>query len=285
MDGRELLGLWWTVPGGLALVGYGLSLAGMTRPQRAVWVTARVVAVRTPAHGASKGPGLPVTVAFQDPATGAEFTLPNAGRHGEAVHQAWVGREFAVRYPRGRPDRFQLLTDTVREKGGLGGPNCAVFLLALGLVIQATVSWGYPWALLGFGGLVTAAMASSRDIQSARARAALLASAIAVPGRVVAVTRDEYTDGEGDTIVNHAPVVVFTTHTGIEVTALCREGVREPGTSLGRALTVHYAPADPAVLTPDLAHDRRERAGAIAFVVVLLVIGIAAVVAGAITVR
>ena len=35
MDLQELLGLWWTVPAGLALVGYACSLAGLTRPQRA----------------------------------------------------------------------------------------------------------------------------------------------------------------------------------------------------------------------------------------------------------
>jgi hypothetical protein len=283
MDGREVLGLWWTVPAGLALLGYGRSLAGVTRQQRAVWATARIVEVRRPAHGDSQRPGIPVTVAFRDPATGQEFTLPNAGRHGDPVHEAWVGREFPVRYPPGRPDRFHLMTDVFGEKAGLVGPNCAVVLLLLGLVIQATVTWGHPWALLGFGGLLTAAMLFSRDLGLMRARAALLASALAVPARVVAVTKDVDTDGEGTVIVSHVSVVVFTTREGTRVTALCREGIPDPGRSLGRDLTIHYAPADPAVFTPDPAHERRDRAKTVALVVVPLLTGIAAVVAGAVT--
>jgi hypothetical protein len=283
MDVQEVLGLWWTVPAGLAVLGYGCSLAGVTRAQRAVWATARIVEVRRPAHGDSRKPGIQVTVAFQDPATGQEFTLPNAGRHGDPVHEAWLGREFPVRYPRGRPERFHLMTDVFGERGGLVGPSCAVVLLLLGLVIQATVTWGYPWALLGFGGLLTAAMLLSRDLGLMRARAALLASAVAVPGQVVAVTKDVETDGEGTTFVCHEPVVAFTTREGTRVTALCREGIPDPGRSLGRDLTIHYAPADPAVFTPDPDHDRRDRAKTVALVVASLLTGIAAVVAGVVT--
>lgn len=242
MSFSEAVALWWVVPAGLALLGYGLSLAGLSRAQRAEWVTARIVEVLPPAHGDSKRPGIPVTVAFQDPAGGAEFTLPNAGKHGDAVHQAWVGREVDVRYPPGRPHRFRIVLDASDEKHGRAGPNCTVFLLLLGVAIHATVARGYPYALIGFGGLVTYCTAFGQDIRQARARDALLASAVAVPGRVVAVTRDVYTDGEGGEVINHAPVVAFTTLDGTRVTALSLDGIPAPSRSLDRDLTIHYSP-------------------------------------------
>ncbi len=277
-----MLALWWAVPAGLALFGYGCSLAGVTRPQRAVWVTARVVEVHPPGHGDSKRPGIPVTVAFQDPATGRELRLRHAGKRGHVVEAAWVGQTFPVRYPRGRPERSRLMLDLVGETRGLGGPNCMVFLLLVGMVIHAFVVWGPPTGLICLGGLLFVIVAISRDDRHARDRAALLDAAVAVPGRVVAVTKDVYTDGEGDEIVNHAPVVTFTTHQGIQVTTLCRDGIPEPSRSLDRELTIHYAPTDPSVLTPDLDHDRRERAAAVRFVVRLLLAGIAAVAVGVI---
>ncbi|MFJ7496405.1 DUF3592 domain-containing protein [Streptomyces sp. NPDC097727] len=281
MTSYEVLALWWVVPAGLALLGYGRSLAGVTRAQRAVWVKARIVEVGQPAHGDSEKPGIPVTFAFQDPSTGQEFTLPNTGRHGDAIQEAWVGREVDVRYPPGQPHRFLVVLDTVGEKSGRNGPNCAVVLLLIGLVIHATVVWGYPWALLGFGALLTAVGAISPDIRVARARNALLASAVAVPARVVAVTKDVYTDDEAGEIVNHTPVVTFTTRQGTYVTVLSRDGISGPGLSLGRDLTIHYAPTDPAVYTPDPAADRRSGAKSIAFIVALLLTGTAAIVIGA----
>lgn len=276
-----MIALWWVVPTGLALLGYVLSLAGLTRAQRADWVKARIVEVGQPAHGASKEPGIPVTVAFQDPCTGREFILPNAGKHGGAIEEAWVGREFEVRYPPGRPDRFRVVLDTACEKNGCIGPNCTVILLLIGLAIHATVIWGWPAALLGFGALVTAFAAASPDIRLARARDALLASAVAVPARVVAVTKDVYTDGEGSEIVNHAPIVTFTTLEGTHVTVLSRDGIPAPGRSLGRDLTLYYAPSDPAVYTTDLAADRRGNESAIGVIIILLVGGVAAMVTGA----
>jgi hypothetical protein len=281
MNWQGMLGLWWTVPAGLALMGYGGSLAGVTRPQRAVWVTARVVEVHQPEHGDSKRPGIPVTVAFQDPDTGMEFRLRHAGRNNHVVDAAWLGREFPVRYPRGRPERFHLMLDTVGETRGLGAPNCMVFLLLVGLVVQSFFARGWPTGLICLGGLLFLIGALSRDIRSVRARAALLDGAVAVPGRVVAVTKDVYTDGEGSELVNHAPVVAFTTRGGILVTALCREGIPKPGLSLGRELTIHYAPADWSVLTPDLDHDRRDRAATVRFVVMLRLAAIATVATGA----
>ncbi|MEO3755237.1 DUF3592 domain-containing protein [Streptomyces sp. B6B3] len=271
------------MPAGLALLGYGISLTGMTRAQRAVWVKARIIRVGQPAHGASEGPRIPVTLAFQDPATGEEFILSNAVKHGDVIEQAWVGREFEVRYPPGRPHRFRVVLDGVGERNGRTGPNCAVILLLVGLVVHATVVWGYPWALLGFGALLTVSAAISPDIRLARARDALLASAIAVPARVVAVTKDVYTDGEGDEIVVHTPVVTFTTLEGTHVTGVSRDGIPDPGLSLDRDLTIYYAPSDPAVYTPDLAADRRDNERAIGTIIILLITGIAAVVAGAAT--
>ncbi|MFH8371177.1 DUF3592 domain-containing protein [Streptomyces sp. NPDC018031] len=282
MGGYDLLRLWWAVPAGLALLGYGLSLAGLTRAQRAVWVTARIVTVGQPEHGASKTPGIPVTVEFQDPATGQKHILPNAGKHGDAIEEAWVGREFSVRYPPGRPHLFRIVLHAGDRKGR-SGPNCTVALLLVGLVIHATVVRGYPWALLGFGALLTASAAASPDIRLARTRDALLASAVAVPARVVAVTKDVYTDGEGSEIVNHAPVVTFTTVDGVHVTVLSRDGIPEPRLSLGRELTIHYAPSDPAVYTPDPEADRRDNQKSVGLILILLIVGTAAVVAGAVT--
>ncbi|WP_129841590.1 DUF3592 domain-containing protein [Streptomyces sp. RFCAC02] len=281
MTGHEALQLWWVLPAGFALLGHGLSLAGLTRAQRAVWVTARIVEVGRPAHGASKRPGIPVTVAFRDPATGREFVLPNDGRHGDSVEEAWVGREFEVRYPPGQPHRFRIVLDTMGEKNGRLAPNCAIVLLLIGLVIHATVLWGYPWALLGFGALLTALAAASPDIRQARARDTLLATAIAVPGHVVAVTRDIYTDGEGDEIINHAPVVTFTTLDGTDITVLSRNGIPNPGKSLNRELTIHYAPTDPAIYTPDPKADRRDRERAIGWIIILLLLGTASTTTGA----
>lgn len=281
MDAQRMLGLWWTLPAGLAALGYVCSLAGVTRAQRAVWVTARVVEVHPPAHHDSQRPGIPVTVTFQDPATGREFRLRYAGRRGHVVEAAWVGREFPVRYPRRRPERFQLMVDVWGERRGLAAPNCTVFLTLVGLVVQSFFVWGRPWGLICVGGLLLLTGALSRDVEIARTRAALMHQAVAVPGRVVAVTRDIYTDGEGEEIPSHAPVVAFTTREGVQVTALCREGIPDPRRSLGRDVTIHYAPRDPSVLTPDPDHDRRARAAGVRFVAGLLLAGAAAVAAGA----
>lgn len=280
MSAYEVLGLWWVLPAGVALSGYAVSLAGLTRAQRAVWVSARVVRVGRLAHGASKRSGLPVAITFRDPSTRREFVLRNTGRHGDVVHEAWVGREFEVRYPPGHPHRFRIVLDTAGEKHGRIGSNCAVALLLVGSVVHAAAVRGYPWALLGFGALFAAFAAASPDIRQARARDALMASAVAVPARVVAVTMDVYTDGEGEEFVSHAPVVRFTTREGTEVTVLSLDGIPDPGLSLDRSLTVHYAPTDPAVWTADPAADRRGHAKAVGTIVTLLAVGAAAVATG-----
>ena len=272
-----MLGLWWTVPTGLAVVGYACSLAGLTRPQRAVWVTARVVEVHPPGHGESGKHAIPVTIVYHDPDTGREFRLRHEGRRGDRVEVAWVGREFPVRFPRRRPERFHLMLDSEGRTSGVGGPNCMVILLVVGLVVQSFFVWGWQWGLICVGGLLLLVVALSRDGEYVRARAAQLAEGVTVQGRVVAVTRDVYTDAEGVESVGHASVVAFTTREGVEVTALCTEGIRDVAQSLGRDVPLRYAPADPSLLTADPDHERRERVSNIRFVVSLLLTGIAAI--------
>ncbi|MFH9370964.1 DUF3592 domain-containing protein [Streptomyces anulatus] len=281
MDLQKLFGLWWTVPAGLALVGYACSLAGLTRPQRAVWVTARVVEVHPPGHGESGNDGIPVTIVYQDPDTGREFRLRHENRRGDRVLVAWVGQEFPVRFPRRRPERFYLMLDSEGRTSGTGGPNCMVFLLVLGLVVQSFFAWGWQWGLICVGGLLLLVVALSRDGAYARARAAQLAEGVTVRGRVVAVTRDVHSDGEGGESISHASVVAFTTHEGVEVTALCTQGIRNIARSLGRGIPLRYAPADPSLLTAEPDHERRERTSQIRFVVSLLVTGLAAIGMGA----
>jgi hypothetical protein len=123
MDVQGILGLWWTVPTGPALVGYACSPAGLTRPQRAVWVTARVVEVHPPGHGESRKHAIPVTIVYQDQGTGREFRLRHECRRGDRVEVAWVGREFPVRFPRRRPERFCLMLDSEGRTAGVGGPT------------------------------------------------------------------------------------------------------------------------------------------------------------------
>ncbi|MFF7051207.1 DUF3592 domain-containing protein [Streptomyces griseorubiginosus] len=277
MDLRNLLWWWWTVPAGLALVGYACSLAGLTRAQRAVWVTARVVEVHPPGHGESGERGIPVTIVYQDPGTGREFRLRHENRRGDRVLVAWVGQEFPVRFPRRRPDRFLLMLDSEGRTSGTGGPNCMVMLLVLGLVVQSFFAWGPQWGLICVGGLLLLVVALSRDSAYARARAAQLAGGVTVQGRVVAVTQDVHSDGEGGESVSHACVLAFTTHEGVEVTALCSRGISDVARSLGREVAVRYAPDDPSLLTTDPDHEHRERASHIRFVSALLVAGTAAI--------
>ncbi|MDG9687639.1 DUF3592 domain-containing protein [Streptomyces sp. DH18] len=281
MDLQELFGLWWTVPAGLALVGYACSLAGLTRPQRAVWVTARVVEVHPPGHGESGNHGIPVTIVYQDPGTGREFRLRHENKRGDRVLVTWVGQEFPVRFPRRRPERFYLMLDSEGRTSGTGGPNCMAFLLVLGLVVHSFFAWGWQWGLICVGGLLLLVVALCRDGEYVRTRAAQLADGVTVQGRVVAVTRDVHSDAEGGESVSHASVVAFTTHEGVEVTALCTQGIRNIASSLGRDIPLRYAPADPSLLTAEPDHERRERTSQIRFVVSLLVTGITAIGVGA----
>ncbi|MEU6929764.1 DUF3592 domain-containing protein [Streptomyces sp. NPDC046374] len=279
--------LWWCgVFGVVALVGYGRSLAGVTRAQRAVRVMGRIERVRQPRHGSSASEGIAVVVTFRDPSTGQEFTVTNDGEHGDRISTAWTGREIGIHYPPGRPHAYRFTTDLEAGRRGLGWPGFAVFLVYVGLVVLAAIDWEWPWSLIGFGVPwtllgVTYLPGALRDT---RLRVEKLASGGPVPGRVIAVLKDVRIDEDGDTLTSHTPVVAFTTLDGTAVTAYRPDGLRDPVRSLGRDLTIHYTPDDPAVFTPDLAGEHRSRRSEIAFGVVALLVGVAAAVAGGILV-
>ena len=284
MSWNGYLAVWCGVFGTVALVGYGLSLAGMTRAQRKVRVMGRIERVREPRHGSSASDGIAVVVSFRDPSTGEEFTVTNDGEHGEQVTAAWTGREIGIHYPRGRPHAFRFTSDLWAGRRGLGWPSFAVFLIYAGLVTVAAIDWGWPWALLGFGvpWTLSGVCYIPQNAREASHRIDLLSSVAPVPGRVIAVLKDVSTDAEGGTSTSHTPVVTFTTHEGTAVTAYCTDGLPDPTHSYGRDLTIHYTAADPAVFTPDLAAQHRSRKLDIVLSVLALLVGVAAVIVGAV---
>ncbi|NNN29386.1 DUF3592 domain-containing protein [Streptomyces sp. S3(2020)] len=284
MDLRAYLVLWCAVFGAVAVVGYARSLAGTTKAQRAVRVMGRIEQVREPRHGSSARDGIPVVVSFRDPSTGQESTVTNDRDHGERITAAWTGREIGVRYPRARPHAYRFVGDLTAGRRGLGWPNFALFLVYVGLVTFAAIDRGWPWALIGFGGpwtlsglwyLPQSARAVSRRIDRLNSRPP-------VQGRVIAVLTDTSTDSEGSTSTSHTPVVSFTTHEGTTVTAYCTDDLPDPVNSYGRDVTIHYAPDDPAVFTPDLAAENRSRTLEMTCGTVMLLLGGASVVAGAV---
>ncbi|WP_436842485.1 hypothetical protein [Streptomyces niveus] len=124
-----------------------------------------------------------------------------------------------------------------------------------------------------------AAVASRHEIRLAKARLARLTAAPAVPGRIVSVTRPVYADQDG-TLVSFAPVVSFTTHEDTTVIGFCPFDVPTPSDSRGREVTVRYQPRDPAEFTLDLQDTRRDLWAVVRFDLSVLLIGVAAVVAG-----
>ncbi|MFD5070553.1 DUF3592 domain-containing protein [Streptomyces sp. NPDC058369] len=284
MGRHGYLALWCVVLGAVALVGYGRSLAGATRGQRAVRVMGRIERVTEPRHGSSGREGIAVVVTFRDPATGQEFTVTNDGECGDRISTAWTGREIGIRYPPGRPHAYRFTTDPDVGRSGLGRPNFAVFLIYVGLVVVASIDWGWPWALIGFGVPWTLLGATYLPgaIRDTRLRIEGLASGGPVPGRVIAVLKDVTVDEDSGTATSHTPVVAFTTHDGTAVTAYRTVGLSDPASSRGRDLTIHYRPDNPVVFTTDLAAEHRSRVGEIAFAVAALLVGVAAAVAGGI---
>ncbi|MET4925360.1 DUF3592 domain-containing protein [Streptomyces sp. PSRA5] len=281
MYGQEVLVWWCVVLGGLAVVGYGRSLAGVTRAQRTVRVPGRMVEIEPPVHGGQGANGIPVVVFFQDPSTGAEFTLPGKDRPGDVIETAWKGREIGIRYRPGRPEDFALTHDLSYGRHGVGRPNCAVFLVYAAVVTSAALTWGYPWALLGVGvpWTVATVIAFHREVGAARRRVAELTAGPTVPGRIVSVTKSVHTDDDG-TFVAFNPVVTFTTREGTDVTSFCPFDLADPSRSRGRDVTVHYLPTDPSVFTLDLADSRRDLVATARFDGSLLLAGVAAVVVG-----
>ncbi|MFI6653015.1 DUF3592 domain-containing protein [Streptomyces sp. NPDC050529] len=284
MGWHGYLALWCIVLGAVALVGYGRSLAGVTRGQRAVRVMGRIERVTEPRHGSSGREGIAVVVTFRDPATGQEFTVTNDGECGDRISTAWTGREIGIRYPPGRPHAYRFTTDPDAGRSGLGWPNFAVFLIYVGLVVVASIDWGWPWALIGFGVPWTLLGATYLPgaIRDSRLRIEGLASGGPVPGRVIAVLKDVTVEEDGETATSHTPVVAFTTHDGTAVTAYRTVGLSDPARSRGRDLTIHYRPDNPVVFTSDLAAEHRSHVGEIAFAVGALLVGVAAAVAGGI---
>ncbi|MGW4898672.1 DUF3592 domain-containing protein [Kitasatospora sp. NPDC004240] len=252
--------LWCGVFGTWALVGYGMSLAGMNRAQRTVRAKGRIERVGEPRHGSSPEDGISVVVSFRDPSTGQEFTVTNDGERGERISVAWTGREIGVSYPRGRPHAVRFANRLSEGGRGLGWPNFSLFLVYAGLVAVAVVDRGWPWALVGFCGpwALSGLFHLPGNIRDRNRRIDQLAAMAAVPGRVVAVLRSVTVDSDdGHTVTNLMPVVTFTTLDGREVTAYCESGIPDPAGSRGSDLTIHYAPLDPADFVLDVEAERR----------------------------
>ncbi|WP_328912046.1 MULTISPECIES: DUF3592 domain-containing protein [unclassified Streptomyces] len=284
MSWHGALLLWCAACAALALIGYGRSLAGTTRAQRAVRVPGRIAEVGTPPHGGDGRAGIPVTIAFPDPATGQEHVLPYvAGDRGIRLDTVWVGREPAVLHPPGDPGRFRIAYDLGDNRRGLAWPHFLVFLLYAGLVADTTIRYGYPWVLLGAGVplAVVIVFFLRDDLRRACRDAARLDAAVAVPGRVVAVLTTDHDDG-GSAWTSYAAVLTFTTRDNTVVTARFRIEPEERATAYGREVTVHYAPDAPEKYTLDVAVARRSNTWDIAFVLTCLLLGAAATVTGAV---
>ncbi|WP_172381346.1 DUF3592 domain-containing protein [Streptomyces sp. MNP-20] len=262
MGWDEFLVLWCAVWGAAALVGYGMSLAGVTKAQRTVRLTGRIERVREPRHGGSRVGGISVVVSYRDPASGQEVTVTNDGERGEVITAAWEGREVGVSHPRGRPHAYRFSTDPERASRGLGGPHCALFLVCAGLVALAAVAWGWPWALIGSGGplAVYAAVHLPGTVRAKRDRIGRLAAMEAARGRIVAVLKDVTVDqDDGHTSTTITPVVSFTTREGTAVTAHCTAHLPDSARAYGRDVTVHHTPADPSDFTLDRAAEQRSQ--------------------------
>ncbi len=282
MDWHVCLALWCGVFGTVALVGYGRSLAGSTRAQREVRVVGRIERVREPRHGSSPSDGIAVVVAFRDPSTGLEHIVTNDGERGETITTAWTGREIGIRYPPGRPHAFRFTSDLGDGGRGLGRPNFAVFLVYFGLVVFAAIDWGWPWALIGFGGPLAIVVANYLPgaVRATNRRLARLDAMSAVPGRVIAVLKSVSTDAEGGTSTRLVPVVAFTTREGTAVTAYLRSELPDPVGSYGRTVTIHYAPDDPEVFTTEIEAERRSQKLDPVLAVLFLLVTVVVVVVG-----
>lgn len=192
MGWDRFLLLWCAVWGVAALVGYGMSLAGVTKAQRTVRLKGRIERVREPRHGGSCSGGISVVVSYRDHALGQEVTVTNDGERGEMITAAWEGREIGVSHPRGRPHAYRFSNRPEEPSRGLGRPSCALFLVYVGLVVLAAVDRGWPWALIGFGGpwAVYAAVHLPGTVQARNDRLGRPAAMDSVQGRIVAVLKD-----------------------------------------------------------------------------------------------
>ncbi|WP_030683080.1 DUF3592 domain-containing protein [Streptomyces sp. NRRL B-1347] len=285
MGWDEFLVLWCAVWGAAALVGFGMSLAGVTKAQRTVRLAGRIERVREPRHGGSRAGGISVVVSYQDPASGQEVIVTNDGERGDMITSAWEGREVGVSHPRGRPHAYRFSHTPQEPSRGLGWPSFALFLVCVGLVVLAAVDWGWPWALIGFGapGAVYAAVHLPRTVRAKNRRIEQLAAMDTAQGRVVAVLKDVSVDqDDGHTRTTITPVVSFTTREGTAVTAHCTAHLPDPARAYGRDVTVHYTPADPADFTLDRAAEHRSEGQDVTFNILVVVVLAATAVAGAV---
>ncbi|MFF1650631.1 DUF3592 domain-containing protein [Streptomyces sp. NPDC058240] len=284
MGWDEFLVLWCAVWGVMAVVGYGMSLAGVTKAQRTVRLTGRIERVREPRHGGSRTGGISVVVSYRDPASGQEVTVTNDGERGEMITPAWEGREIGVSHPRGRPHAYRFSNTPEEPSRGLGWPSFAVFLVYVGLVVLAALEWGWPWALIGFGGpwAVSGAVHLPGAVRAKNRRIERLAAMDTAQGRVVAVLKDVSVDDDGHTSTTITPVVSFTTREGTAVTAHCTSNLPDLAGAYGRAVTVHYTPADPAEFTLDRAAEHRSEERDVTFHVLAIAVLVATAVAGAV---
>ncbi|WP_405648002.1 DUF3592 domain-containing protein [Streptomyces uncialis] len=279
----EFLVLWCAVWGVVALTGYGMSLAGVTKAQRTVLLTGRIEQVREPRHGGSRSGGIWVVVSYRDPASGRKVTVTNDGERGETITSAWEGREIGVSHPRGRPHAYRFSSTPEEPSRGLGWPIFAVFLVYVGLVVLAAVGWGWPWALIGSGGplAVVAAVHLPGAVRAKNRRIERLAAMDTVQGRVVAVLKDvKANQDEGGTSTTITPVLSFTTREGTAVTAHCASNIPNPARAYGRDVTVHYPSADPAGFTLDRAAEHRSAEQGVTLHVLFVVVLAATAVAG-----
>ncbi|MFJ3438981.1 DUF3592 domain-containing protein [Streptomyces cyaneofuscatus] len=259
MGWEEFLALWCGVWAVLALAGYGMALAGVTKTQRMVRYTGRIEQVRMPRHGGSRTGGISVVISYRDATSGQEVTVTNGGERGDVITSAWEGREIGVSHPRGRPHAYRLSTTPEEPSRGLGRPTLALFLVYCGLAALAAVGWGWPWALIGVGGplAVFAAGHLPGTVRAKNHRIEKLAAMDTVHGRIIAVLEDVTVDQDNGTSTTITPVVSFTTHKGTAVTAHCTSHLPDPAGSYGHDVTVHYAPGDLADFTLDRAAERR----------------------------
>ncbi|WP_031069270.1 DUF3592 domain-containing protein [Streptomyces sp. NRRL WC-3742] len=258
MDWYGYLPLWCGVFGALALVGYGRSLAGVTKAQRTVRVKGRIERVDEPRHGSSPSDGISVVVSFQDPSTGQEFTVTNDGGPGETIGTAWTGREIGVHYPPGRPHAFKFANHLSEGGRGLGWANFALFLVYAGVVTVVAIDRGWPWALVGFCGpwALSGLCHLPGNLRDRSRRIGALGAMVAVPGRVVAVLKSVTVDSDTGTSTRLVPVLTFTTLDGRAVTAYCESGLKNPAGSRGLDVTIHYSPDDPARFVLDVEAER-----------------------------
>ncbi|MEU9318441.1 DUF3592 domain-containing protein [Streptomyces sp. NPDC048295] len=283
MGWDTFLVLWCAVWGAVAVVGFVRSLAGVTKAQRTVRLTGSITRVREPRHGGSRKGGISVVVSYRDPASGQEITVTNDGERGEMITPAWEGREIGISHPRGRPHAYQFSNTPKEPDRGLGWPGFAVLLVYVGLVVLAALEWGWPWALIGFGGTwaISGAVHLPGTVRAKNRRIERLAAMETVPGRVVAVLKDVSVDqDDGHTSTTITPVVSFTTREGTAVTAYCMSNLPDPVGACGRDVTVHYTPADPAEFTLDRAAEQRSEERGVTFGVLVFVVLVATAVVG-----